>query len=141
MTREISKGRRSQAIPRELEKDFQVDVIEWFESTGWLVSHAIDSRKQVRLPGGGYKLVGDVQAKGYPDLTLIKSDVFWIELKREGEHPDLDQIKYLEALPPHKAFLAYPDDRPTIWQMAITGEHPENGQACWACERRLRYLQ
>lgn len=61
------------------EREWQAQVIDLARSTGWLVRHFSDSRRQVR-PGVH---VGDRLAAGVPDLLLIRERVVWAELKTD----------------------------------------------------------
>lgn len=66
---------------------------------GWKYAHFADSRKAVKR-GNRTFLVGDDQAAGYPDLTLVhrRFGAVWIEVKREkgtfrdGQEPWLDAL-------------------------------------------------
>lgn len=81
------------------EAEFQAAVIELAERTGWKVAHFADSRKQIRGRDGELRLVGDEQAKGYPDLTMVKGRrLMFVELKRDGQHPTETQMVWLSAL-------------------------------------------
>lgn len=71
------------------EKQYQARVMKLARAYGWRVAHFSDSRKQVR-PGVH---VGDTDARGFPDLALIRPPEFVvIELKAElgktTEHQD-----------------------------------------------------
>lgn len=79
------------------EREFQDRIIELARTLGWLVFHAHDSRRQVR-PG---VFVGDKDAAGYPDLTLVhprRHRVVWAELKVGGNKPTRKQQEWLDAL-------------------------------------------
>lgn len=93
----------------ELERDFQDRVIQWAEIQGWEVFHVADSRKDV-----GGKLVGDRQARWFPDLVLVRERVLYRELKREGEELSAGQDYY------GKRLLAAGADwgvwRPSAWE-------------------------
>ena len=61
------------------EADFQQAVIELARICGWKVAHFHDSRRQV-----GDKFVGDADAKGWPDLVLVRGERLLIrELKAD----------------------------------------------------------
>ena len=76
------------------EADFQQAVIELARACGWKVAHFHDSRRQV-----GGKLVGDIDAKGWPDLVLARRDVvLFRELKSSKGKVTTDQWDWLVAL-------------------------------------------
>lgn len=78
-----------------LEKDLQRHVIGLFRSAGWRVCHFHDSRRQIK-PG---VFVGDVDAKGFPDLVAVKhSRVVFVELKSEKGTVSKGQRDWLEVL-------------------------------------------
>ena len=99
-----------------LERDFQAQLIEVVEMFGGLTYHAHDSRREVRR-NGERVLVGDADAKGYPDLTIVTPDrrVLWAELKTGKKQPTEAQWDWLRALPDHKAYLWRPSD----WDDAV----------------------
>lgn len=85
-------------VPPEREAVFQATVIELAERVGWRVYHQHDSRKQIKTRTG-YRLVGDKQSAGFPDLVLVKGKrLIFAELKRDGEHPTDEQNEWLSAL-------------------------------------------
>lgn len=62
------------------ERDYQTQIVQLARMTGWAVFHHHDSRRQV-APG---VFVGDKDAKGFPDLILLRPpQVLVIEVKRE----------------------------------------------------------
>ena len=62
------------------EQELQATALE---AAGWRVFHVSDSRKEVR-DGETYRLVGDPQAAGYPDLSASRSgEALWAELKSQ----------------------------------------------------------
>lgn len=65
------------------EKEFQNLVIKVAREAGATVAHFHDSRKMVRR-GNKYIPVGDLDARGFPDLVLVFEGqmLFW-ELKKE----------------------------------------------------------
>lgn len=78
-----------------LEKDFQRKVVGLFRGAGWLVCHFSDSRRQIK-PG---VFVGDVNAKGFPDLVLVKrTRIVFAELKSEKGTVTKEQRMWLDAL-------------------------------------------
>jgi len=66
------------------ERDFQDEVIARARANGWNVWHFHDSRKLVTRKNGARFLVGDADAKGFPDLVLAhrhRAVVLFRELK------------------------------------------------------------
>ena len=62
------------------EEHWQATVIEYARLSGWLVAHFHDSRRQV----ANGKLVGDADARGFPDLVMVRANtIFFVELKGE----------------------------------------------------------
>lgn len=82
------------------EAPFQTEVIRLARMLGWRVMHVNDSRREVRLRGVSY-LVGDEDAKGWPDLTLAHPRwhrlAVW-ELKSNTGRVTPDQKRWLETL-------------------------------------------
>ena len=81
------------------EAEFQKGVIALAEFCGWMVAHFHDSRRQIR-PG---VFIGDKQAKGYPDLTLLhpRHGVCFAELKSDTGRVSPEQLRWINAL--HRA--------------------------------------
>jgi len=74
------------------EKAFQKIVLSLFREAGWRVCHFADSRRQVK-PG---VFVGDVNAKGFPDVVAVKrSRLVFVELKSDTGRLTLDQKGWL----------------------------------------------
>ena len=101
------------------EKDFQAQLMQVVEMLGGLTYHANDSRREVKR-NGKRVLVGDADAKGYPDLTIVLKDgaarrVLWAELKIGLKQPTDEQWIWLRGLPDHQAYLWRPDD----WDDAV----------------------
>ena len=98
------------------EADFQAAVIELAEAQGWKVAHFHDSRRWVpdkRHIGGG-KWVGDAQAKGWPDLVLVRGEEsLFVELKRDGKGLTREQTAWGNAL--FNAGLNWQLWRPEDW--------------------------
>ena len=94
------------------EKDFQAQLMKVVAMLGGLVYHSHDSRREVVNRGGERVLVGDADAKGYPDLTIVTADrrVIFAELKASKRQPTETQWVWLRALPDHQAYLWRPDD-------------------------------
>ncbi len=116
------------------EQELQATVIEVLEAAGWRVFHVSDSRKEVR-DGETYRLVGDPQAAGYPDLSASRSgDALWAELKSQRGKLEPEQVEWLDDLPPHRACVWQPRDLDRAIAVAGSG-HPAEGATCWACHR------
>lgn len=90
-----------------LEGDIQAATIQALESgpyrclvietdAGGKKVRAMLARKGVKLPPGG---VGGLPT-GFPDLLVIPTShrPVFIEIKRKGEKPDSDQVRYLDML-------------------------------------------
>ena len=106
-------------VLKQSERDFQAQLIQVVDMLGGLAYHAHDSRREVKR-NGERVLVGDADAKGYPDLTIVLKDgpkrrVLWAELKAGKRKPTEDQRIWLGALPDHQAYLWRPDD----WDDAV----------------------
>lgn len=81
------------------EKQFQTQVVNLARENGWLVAHFHDSRKMVVRPDGSRFMVGDKDARGFPDLCLVRGNraLFW-ELKKELGKTTEYQDEWLERL-------------------------------------------
>ena len=131
------------------EDELQGTVLALFRANGWLASHFHDSRKQVRGNGGEYRLVGDRDASGFPDTVATHpglQEVLFMELKREGLWPTLEQVSWLDCLPGHKAFLIWPSDLDwlELKAMGVAGHLRESIPAClcwWCSGRREEYIE
>lgn len=83
------------AFRAESEKAFQKRIMDLARMYGWRVAHFHDSRRQVR-PG---VFVGDADAKGYPDLTLVRPpELIFIEVKAELGKTTPEQEEWLGLL-------------------------------------------
>lgn len=95
------------------ERQFQTDIITLARAAGWLVAHFHDSRRQVK-PG---VFVGDKDAKGFPDLVLVRASEFLIlEVKRETGKVEVEQQQWLDALNRAgvEAMVVRPSDWPAV---------------------------
>jgi len=81
------------------EKEFQSQVIELARLQGWQVAHFHDSRRQVTRANGQRFFIGDSDAKGFPDLVVVKGTtvLFW-EMKKELGKTTPEQDTWLEVL-------------------------------------------
>jgi hypothetical protein len=87
-----AQGGTVSALPQS-ERDFQTAVIQYARLQGWLVAHFHDSRRQV-----GERLVGDADAKGFPDLVLVRDRLLIRELKSDRGRLSVAQMHWLAAL-------------------------------------------
>jgi hypothetical protein len=87
---------QEQAFRRVSEKELQGRVIAFARLYGWRVAHFHDSRRQVK-PG---VFVGDVDAKGFPDLVLVhpRFGFACLELKKELGKVSFEQAAWLDDL-------------------------------------------
>ena len=76
------------------ERDFQASIVDLARLCGWRVVHFHDSRREV----GDGVLVGDSDAKGWPDLTLIRDRILYREVKTERGRVTKSQDRMLVAL-------------------------------------------
>jgi len=80
------------------EKELQQAIIDYAKMRGWRVYHTYDSRKS---------------EPGYPDLHLVRGPrSIFVELKKEGKKPTVEQVAWLEALREagHETYVWYPED-------------------------------
>lgn len=76
----------------------QKQVIELFESLGWIVVRFNGGRKG-KISFFWWKYLGDSSTKGLSDLLLMKNGrVVFVEMKGEGGKPRPDQLKFFSAL-------------------------------------------
>lgn len=76
------------------ERQWQEQVMELAALFGWQAWHFHDSRREVR-PG---VYVGDKDARGWPDLVLVRERVVFVELKAEKGRVTKAQAACLLAL-------------------------------------------
>ena len=98
------------------EKDFQAQLMEMVNIFGGMAYHAHDSRREVSR-NGERMLVGDKDARGFPDLTIAMRSgrLIFAELKSKKGRLSDHQREWLEALPGHWAYLWRPED----WDDAV----------------------
>lgn len=76
------------------EAAFQKRVIEWAQRNGWLVAHFPRTN-----PEGRWRTAVAADAKGYPDLTLVRGpSVIFAELKSATGSVRPEQRAWLTAL-------------------------------------------
>ena len=77
--------------------------------------------------------MGDADAKGYPDLTIVMRGnggmrrVLWAELKVGKKQPTDSQWIWLHGLPDHQAYLWRPDDFDVAAHIIATGHRVAPG--------------
>ena len=80
------------------EADFQQAVKELAELNGWKYVHFHDSRRGVPDGRGGHKLVGDKDARGWPDVVLIRERALFRELKADGKQLTQSQADMIKRM-------------------------------------------
>ena len=68
---------------QQTEKQFQQAVIEYAKLRGWIYYHPYDSRRSTQ---------------GFPDLTLVRDKVIFVELKTPKTKPTFAQLMWHEAI-------------------------------------------
>lgn len=93
----------------QTEAQFQAVVMDVARFNGWRVFHVHDSRREVR-PGF---LVGDRDAKGFPDLVLLRERLIVRELKTDTGRLRSEQAEWLRRF--HLAGVDAAVWRPKDW--------------------------
>jgi hypothetical protein len=85
---------------QQSEKQFERAVVEYAEHHGWKTAHFNDSRREVvNKRTGERKLIGDKDAKGFPDRIFARNGRIVIaELKAEKGRLSDEQSEWLVAL-------------------------------------------
>lgn len=84
---------------QQSEKQFQAAVIELARTCQWRVAHFHDSRREVKRRDGSTRIIGDRDAKGFPDLVLCRGPrLMFAELKAEKGRLSVEQNAWQEAL-------------------------------------------
>lgn len=85
---------------KQTEKAFEAAVVEYAEHQGWKTAHFNDSRREVvNKRTGERKLIGDKDAKGFPDRVFARNGRIVIaELKAENGRLSREQKEWLAAL-------------------------------------------
>lgn len=95
------KGAPRVAKSDATEKAWQAQVLDAARSLGWTAWHFHDSRRQVERDGQKF-LVGDNDAKGFPDLVLAhpRWGIAFVELKTDKTDSKVrpDQLVALRAI-------------------------------------------
>jgi hypothetical protein len=77
-----------------IESDLQAAVMEYARLMRWRLAHFHDSRRQVK-PG---VFVGDADARGFPDLVLVRERLVIAELKGATTRVSAAQRGWIQAL-------------------------------------------
>jgi len=75
-------------------KDLQKAIIDLAHAKGWLVAHF----QSVKTEQRGWVTPVSADGKGYPDLTLVRDRVVFMEIKGDGDRLRPDQDKWIAAL-------------------------------------------
>lgn len=95
------------------EREFQREVINHLKAAGWRVAHFGNTVKFVPNKGGGYKVIGDPDAKGFPDIIAVKGGrIIALELKGEKTRIQPEQALWIADLRAAgvEAYIWRPDD-------------------------------
>lgn len=110
------------------EKAFEAAVVEYAEHQGWKTAHFNDSRREVvNKRTGERQLVGDKDAKGFPDRVFARNGRIVIaELKAEKGRLSREQKDWLAA-------LGSPDgeDDMALLSLRVRGTWPRAWVCCW----------
>ena len=82
---------------RLTEEAFQSQVLDLARLTGWKAMHVHDSRREVSR-GNVRVLIGDRDAKGWPDLVLVRHRLIVRELKVGRNRLTQEQAEWIERL-------------------------------------------
>ena len=66
-------------VYQESEDEWQTRVMDYFRLMGWRVVHFHDSRREVRDKAGNRKMIGDQDAKSWPDLVVFRPRPNYLE--------------------------------------------------------------
>lgn len=107
-------GRRVNAEPRELERDFQGAVIEAARLSGWRVAHFRPARTR-----HGWRTPVAADGAGFPDLLLVRgAQLVAAELKSARGKVTPEQADWLDAL--DGAGVAVYVWKPADWDEVVT---------------------
>ena len=124
------------------EKDFQAQLMEMVNIFGGKAYHAHDSRREV-TQNGQRMLVGDKDARGFPDLTIVMRGgrLIFAELKSKKGHLSDYQREWLEVLPGHWTYLWRPVDWDDAVRIIKTGHRASAGMIQDADGNNVQPLQ
>jgi hypothetical protein len=93
-------GRMNVAGLQQSEKQFERAVVEYAEHHGWKTAHFNDSRREVvDKRTGERKLIGDKDAKGFPDRIFARrARIVIVELKAEKGRLSKEQREWIVEL-------------------------------------------
>ena len=80
-------------LPPEPEDIFQGKVIELAQMHRWTVLHIMPAKL-----GDRWVTAVSADGKGYPDLTLVRERIVWMELKADGKYLEPDQKIWRDAI-------------------------------------------
>jgi hypothetical protein len=90
----VPKSLTTSAKPRPSEAAFQKNVVQLARARGWIVAHFRASLNQ----RGQWQTAVSGDGAGYPDLTLVRERVLFVELKAEDGRMRPEQRVWLRAL-------------------------------------------
>jgi hypothetical protein len=77
------------------ESDLQKAVIEMAQRHHWKVMHPLPGRT---ARGTGWATTTQGNGKGFPDLTLVRERIVFVELKAEGKYLAAEQKEWRDAI-------------------------------------------
>lgn len=80
--------------PRMNGKQLQDAIVDLAHLNGWIAAHF----RNARTASGGHVTAVAYDGKGYPDLTLVRERVVFIEVKGDGDRLRPDQEVWIERL-------------------------------------------
>ncbi len=89
-------------------KDLQKTVIDWAHTRGWHAAHfpAVETTK-------GWRTAVAADAKGFPDIILVRDRILAIEVKGDGDTMKAEQVQWQNWL--QRAGVEYYVIRPKDW--------------------------
>lgn len=115
------------AKPKVTEAQFQRQVIQLAQMTGWRVAHF----RPAQNARGDWRTPVAADGKGFPDLVLVRETVLFVELKVNGNKLAPDQVAWRDALTHAGAnwHLWTDDDWPAIEQTLKRTPHERQSGA------------
>lgn len=89
-------------------KDLQKTVIDWARMKGWHVAHfpSVETKQ-------GWRTAVAADAKGWPDLILLRDRILAIEIKGDGDSMKPEQLQWQERM--QRAGVEFYVVRPKDW--------------------------